>query len=143
MIHFNYLVSLRATVVLITCFLGLASCNAITGAGNVPVKTEIYRTAECMPQFPGGEAALYKYIETHIMYPPEAAETRIVGKVIVEFVVEKDGSIGEVKVARSLDRDLADKEAVRLVKSFPKFAPGKINNKPVRVWYTVAVPFNW
>lgn len=141
MIHFNHLVSLRATVVLMTCFLGLASCNAITDARNVPVKTEIYNSAECMPQFPGGEAALYKYIETHIQYPPEAAEIRIVGKVIVQFVVEKDGSIGEVKVVRSLD-SLVDKEAVRLVKSFPKFAPGKMNNKPVRVWYTVLVPFN-
>ena len=93
-----------------------------------------------MPLFPGGDAALMKYIESHINYPLMAAKNKVQGRVIVQFVVEKDGSIGEVKVVRSVDKDL-DKEAIRLVKSLPKFTPGRQNGQVVRVWYTLPVPF--
>ena len=93
-----------------------------------------------MPQFPGGEAALMKYIESHIKYPPLAATNKVQGKVIVQFVVKKDGSIGEVKVVRSVDKDL-DKEAIRVIKTLPKFTPGRQNGQAVSVWYTLPVSF--
>jgi protein TonB len=104
------------------------------------VKEEIFRSVEQMPQFPGGDAALMKYLSSHINYPPMAAENNVQGKVILQFVVEKDGRVGEVKVARSVDKDL-DKEAIRVVKSLPKFTPGRQNGQAVRVWYTLPVTF--
>ena len=104
------------------------------------VKEEIHTLVEQMPQFPGGDAALMKYLSSHINYPPMAAENNVQGKVILQFVVEKDGRVGEVKIARSVDKDL-DKEAIRVVKSLPKFTPGRQNGYPVRVWYTLPVNF--
>ena len=101
---------------------------------------EIYRSAEQMPQFPGGEAALMKYIQTHIQYPPTAAKNHVQGRVIVQFIVWKDGSVDEVKVVRSVDKDL-DKEAIRVCKTLPKFTPGRQNGKIVPVWYTLPVTF--
>ena len=100
----------------------------------------IYRSAEQMPRFPGGEAALMKYIKSHIQYPAEALKSRIEGSVILQFVVDKTGKIGEVKVVRSVDKDL-DKEAVRVIKSMPKFTPGRQNGQAVSVWYTLPVTF--
>ena len=103
-------------------------------------KNTVYRSVEQMPRFPGGEAALVKYLESHINYPPEPAKNNIEGHVIVQFVVKKDGSIGEVKVVRSLDKDL-DKEAIRVIKSLPNFTPGRQDGKAVSVWYTLPVTF--
>ena len=104
------------------------------------VKEEVFRSVEQMPQFPGGEDALRKYLASHVNYPPMAAENNVQGKVVVQFVVEKDGKVGEVKVVRSVDKDL-DREAVRVCKSLPKFTPGRQNGQPVRVWYTLPVQF--
>ena len=104
------------------------------------VKEEIFRSVEQMPQFPGGDAALMKFLQSHINYPPMAAENNVQGKVILQFVVEKDGKVGEVKVARSVDKDL-DREARRVVKTLPRFTPGRQNGQPVRVWYTLPVTF--
>ena len=104
-------------------------------------KEEVFYSTHQMPMFPGGDGALMKYLEKNIHYPMSAKDNAIQGKVIVQFVVEKDGSIGEVKVARSVDRDL-DREAIRLCKSLPKFSPGRnANGEPVRVWYTLPVTF--
>ena len=104
------------------------------------VKEEVFRSVEQMPQFPGGEAALMKYLQSHINYPPMAAENNIQGRVVVQFVVDKTGKVGEVKVVRSVDKDL-DKEAVRVCKSLPKFTPGRQNGQAVSVWYTLPVTF--
>ena len=104
------------------------------------VKEEIFKSVEQMPQFPGGEAALMKYLSSHINYPPMAAENNVQGRVVVQFVVDKTGKVGEVKVVRSVDKDL-DKEAVRVCKSLPKFTPGRQNGQPVSVWYTLPVTF--
>ena len=92
------------------------------------------------PTFPGGEKALIEYIESHIQYPAKALKKRIEGRVEVQFVVDKTGNIGEVKVVSSVDKDL-DEEAVRLVKTLPKFTPGRISGKAVPVWYTLPVTF--
>ena len=103
-------------------------------------KEEIFRSVEQMPQFPGGEAALMKYLQSHINYPPMAAENNIQGRVVVQFVVDKTGKVGEVKVVRSVDKDL-DREAVRVCKSLPKFTPCRQNGQAVSVWYTLPVTF--
>jgi len=103
-------------------------------------KEEIFKSVEQMPQFPGGEAALMKYLQNHIQYPAMAAENNVQGRVVVQFVVDKTGKVGEVKVVRSVDKDL-DKEAVRVCKSLPKFTPGRQNGQAVSVWYTLPVTF--
>lgn len=105
-----------------------------------PVKEEVFKAVEQMPTFPGGEAALMKYLKDHINYPTVAMENNVQGKVIVQFVVTKTGKVGEVKVARSVDRDL-DREAVRVCKSLPDFIPGRMNGQAVNVWYTLPVQF--
>lgn len=101
---------------------------------------KVFESVEQMPQFPGGETELLKWISTHIKYPTMAMENGIQGRVVIRFVVTKDGSVGEVQVARSKDPDL-DKEAVRVVKSLPKFIPGKMNGQAVNVWYTLPINF--
>lgn len=105
-----------------------------------PVKEEIFTAVEQMPQFPGGEAELLKYIASHIKYPTMAAENNIQGRVVVKFVVGKDGRVGDVVVVRGKDPDL-DKEAVRVVKTLPNFIPGKMNGQAVSVWYTLPINF--
>ena len=105
-----------------------------------PVKEEIFTAVEQMPQFPGGEGELLKYISTHIKYPTMAAENNIQGRVVVKFVVQKDGKVGEVVVLRGQDPDL-DKEAVRVVKTLPNFIPGKMNGQAVSVWNTLPINF--
>ena len=101
---------------------------------------QIYTSVEQFPQFPGGDAALMKYLEAHINYPPMAAENNVQGRVVVQFVVDKTGKVGKVKVVRSVDKEL-DKEAIRVVKSIPKFVPGRQNGEAVAVWYTLPVTF--
>lgn len=103
-------------------------------------ENEIFKSVEQMPLFVGGDVALMKYIDSHIQYPPEATKNNIQGRVILQFVVDKTGEIGEVKVVRSVDKDL-DKEAVRIVKTLPKFIPGRQNGQAVAVWYTLPVTF--
>ncbi|MBR5898097.1 MAG: energy transducer TonB [Muribaculaceae bacterium] len=101
---------------------------------------QVFTAVEQMPQFPGGDAELMKYISSNIKYPTMAMENNIQGRVVVQFVVTKSGKIGEVKVVRSKDPDL-DKEAVRVVKSLPNFIPGKMNGQAVNVWYTLPITF--
>ena len=106
-----------------------------------PEKEEVFSSAAHMPSYPGGDAALMKYLSDHLRYPETAASNNIQGKVIVQFVVTKTGKIGEVKVARSVDKDL-DREAVRVCKSLPAFSPGRnAVGDPVNVWYTLPVTF--
>lgn len=101
---------------------------------------QVFAAVEQPPSFPGGEAALLKYIADHIRYPAAAQENNIQGRVVVQFVVTKTGSVGQVKVVRGKDPDL-DREAQRVVKSLPKFIPGKMNGNAVNVWYTLPINF--
>ena len=103
-------------------------------------KEQVFRHVEQMPEFPGGEAALMKYINDNIRYPVMAIENGVQGRVTVQFVVTKDGSVGNVTVLRGVDRNL-DEEAVRVCKTLPKFIPGKQNGQPVNVWFTLPVTF--
>ena len=105
-----------------------------------PDEQEIFDIVEHMPDFPGGQAALMKYLASNIKYPTIAQENGTQGRVIVQFVVNRDGSIVDARVARSVDPYL-DREALRVVNSMPKWKPGMQRNKPVRVLYTLPVMF--
>ncbi len=105
-----------------------------------PEEEEILMIAETMPEFPGGMGALMKYLGKNIKYPTIAQENGVQGRVIVQFVVNKDGSIVDPVVVRSVDPYL-DKEALRVIKSMPKWKPGEQQGKKVRVKYTVPVTF--
>lgn len=105
-----------------------------------PEPDKVFDVVEQPPVFPGGDAALLKYVHDHLQYPQIAAENNVQGRVVVQFVVTKTGQVGEVKVVRPRDPDL-DKEAVRVVKSLPKFNPGKQNGNSVNVWYTLPISF--
>lgn len=103
-------------------------------------ETEPYVAVEQMPQFPGGNEALLKFISTHLRYPVIAAENGIQGTVTLRFVVSPTGEITKVEVLRQLD-PACDKEALRVIKSLPQWVPGKQNGKPVPVYFTVPVRF--
>ena len=103
-------------------------------------ETKVFDVVEQMPSFPGGQSALLQFLSSNIKYPVVAEENGVQGRVIVTFVVEKDGSITDVRVVKSVDPSL-DKEAQRVVKSMPKWIPGKQNGSAVRVKYTVPVTF--
>ena len=110
-------------------------------ASNDGGDNEVFRSADPMPSFPGGDAALMKFIKDNMIYPYEALKNKIEGKVIVQFVVTKTGKVGKVKVARSVNKEL-DQEAVRLIKMLPDFSPGRNNvGEPVNVWYILPVIF--
>ena len=121
----------RLLSIIIVLFAGIAVATAVG-------QDQVFRSVEHMPQFPGGEAALMKYIDSHLQEPQ--TQEKITGNVVLQFIVQSDGSIDEVKVVRSLHPDY-DKEAVRVVKSLPKFSPGRQNGQVVAVWYTVPVNF--
>ena len=110
-----------------------------------PVEEEeeevVFVVVESMPEFPGGQQALFKYLSENVKYPVIAQENGIQGRVICQFVVNKDGSIVDVEVVRSGGDPSLDKEAIRVIKSMPKWKPGKQRGKAVRVKYTVPVNF--
>ena len=101
---------------------------------------EIFVVVEKQPDFPGGTSALMKFLGDNIKYPVIAQENGIQGRVITTFVVERDGSISDVQVVRGQDPSL-DKEAVRVIKTMPKWTPGQQRGKPVRVRFTLPVQF--
>lgn len=103
-------------------------------------RNSVYDVVEQMPSFPGGISGLRTYLNQNIRYPAEAQENCVQGRVVVSFVVEKDGHISDVTVLRSVDPSL-DKEAVRVVRNMPRWSPGKQGGEPVRVRYNVPVSF--
>jgi protein TonB len=103
-------------------------------------EAQIFFIVEEMPEFPGGDLELRKYIAKNIRYPNLARENDIQGKVYVRFAVTATGAVKKVTVARGVD-PLLDAEAIRVVKSLPKWKPGKQRGKPVNVWYTVPINF--
>lgn len=103
-----------------------------------PEKTFI--TVEQMPKFPGGDAELMRFISSNLKYPTIAAENGIEGRVVVRFVVGKDGNVSDIQVLRSIDPS-CDKEATRVVKMMPKWIPGMQNGRPVAVYYTLPILF--
>ena len=111
----------------------------------LPVEEEeeevVFKVVEQQAEFPGGPQAMFKYLSEHIKYPVICQENGIQGKVICQFTVNKDGSIVDIQVMRSSGHDALDKEAMRVIQSMPKWAPGKQRGKPVRSRFTLPVTF--
>ena len=107
---------------------------------NAESTEKMYVVVEQMPAFPGGDAALMKYLSENIKYPKAAEKAGEQGRVVVNFIVEKDGAISNVNVVRSVTPTL-DAEAVRVIKAMPKWVPGKQDGQFVRVKYNVPVSF--
>ncbi len=103
-------------------------------------ENKIFEVVEQMPTFPGGMSALMQYLSRNIKYPAVAEENGIQGRVICSFVVERDGSVSDIRIAKSVDPSL-DKEAIRVVSAMPKWIPGRQNGQSVRVKYTLPVTF--
>ncbi len=101
---------------------------------------KVFNSVEQMPEFPGGVVAMMRYLQENIKYPPEAAKNDIEGRVIVQFVIDETGQVGDIKVVRPVSEEL-DAEAVRVVKTFPKFEPGRQDGEAVSVFYTLPVMF--
>lgn len=104
-------------------------------------KSVVYDIPETMPYFPGGQVLMLKYLADNIKYPASAVKAKKQGRVIVTFIVQKDGSVTHAKIAKSIDPEL-DAEALRVVKGMPKWSPGTQNGKPVNVKYSVPVKFS-
>ena len=107
---------------------------------NQPESDRVFSVVEQMPSFPGGMGAMMQYLSSNIKYPKEAEKKGIQGRVLLSFIVQTDGSITDVRISKSVDPSL-DKEAIRVVKSMPKWIPGRQNGEPVRVKYTFPVTF--
>lgn len=105
-----------------------------------PKEEEIFVAVEQQAEFPGGTAAMMKWLNNNVRYPESARQNDIQGRVIVKFVVEKDGSIGKAEILKGVDRDL-DREALRVVKKMPKWQPGKNNGVAVRSYFNLPVVF--
>lgn len=112
----------------------------IDGNSELVDTDKIYEQVEEMPSFPGGSNALLSFIAANLKYPVVSQENGIQGRVIVKFVVDKDGRITDVEITRSVDPTL-DKEAMRIVKAMPKWKPGKLKGNCVRVKYTIPIVF--
>ena len=105
-----------------------------------PKEEEIFVAVEQQAEFPGGQAAMMKWLSNNVRYPESAQQNDIQGRVVVKFVVEKDGSIGHATIVKGVDRDL-DREALRVVSKMPKWQPGKNNGVPVRSYFNLPVVF--
>ena len=114
--------------------------SSVSKADMKPDKNGVYQIVEEMPQYPGGEAAMLEYVAKNVVYPQEARDKEISGRVFVGFIVEKDGSIGEVKLLRGIGGG-CDEEAVRVIKGMPKWKPGKMKGEAVRVSYQMPIFF--
>ena len=128
-------VSLKVALMMLVLFFSFTTSTAQTKKNDM-----VFDVVEVMPQYPGGQIAMLKYIMENIKYPEQAMKEGIQGRVTVRFIVEKDGSISDVKPILSV-HPLLNKEAVRVVESMPKWTPGKQNGKPVRVRFNVPVMF--
>ena len=101
----------------------------------------VFGPVDVMPEFPGGQRALFQFLSDNVKYPPLSVQREEEGRVIVEFIVEKNGSVDSVAVARSSGYDALDREAMRVVGLMPKWSPGKMRGETVRVKYTMPVNF--
>lgn len=128
-------VSLKVALMMLVLLFSFMTSTAQTKKNNM-----VYDVVEVMPQYPGGQIAMLKYIMENIKYPKQIMEEGIQGRVTVSFIVEKDGRVSNVRLLRSVQSAL-DKEAIRVVKSMPKWTPGKHNGKPVRVRFNLPVMF--
>ena len=115
-------------------------CGLLFSTLLIAQQSTVYEIVEEMPEFSGGSAKMNEYLGNNIIYPEYAVDNNIEGRVIVEFIVNTDGTLSNVQIRRGVHETL-DNEAIRVVKSMPKWKPGKQRGKPVRVKYTVPVNF--
>ena len=115
--------------------------NSFVPNNNENYEEVIFMVVEQMPEFPGGQQAMMKFISENLQYPVAAQENGIQGRVICQFVINRDGSIVDVIVVRSAGDQYLDNEAIRVIKSMPKWRPGKQKGKLVRVKYTIPINF--
>ncbi len=128
-----------------TILMAIAACMMTLGAQAQEQKGNtaqgVFDVVEEMPQYPGGMQAMITYLQENVTYPKDAQEKKISGRVLVTFIVEKDGSVSNVETVKSVFPSL-DEEAVRIVKGMPNWKPGKQSGKVVRVKYTLPVSFS-
>lgn len=115
--------------------------QAIAGPAENTNPNEVFPTSEIQPSFPGGEAAFGKFLSDHIRYPAVAKENGVQGRVFVQFIVERDGSLTDMKIVRDPGSGLGD-ETTRVLKLSPHWKPGMQNGKPVRVQFTIPVNYS-
>lgn len=133
---------MKKIVLVLFCILGLKAWAQETQPAVSSGKEVVFMVVEQMPEFPGGQEALFHFLSENVKYPVIAQENGIQGRVIVQFVVNTDGSIVDVEVIRSGGDASLDKEAVRVIESMPKWKPGKHKGEPVRVKYTTPINFS-
>ena len=143
--HFVYLQKndiMRRFLLLITVMLSAMSVSVAMADDVATRQTDeiLFCTQPIPAQFPGGQEALMKWIEQNMVYPQKALKKGIEGRVIVQFVVKKDGTVTNGKIVRGVD-PLLDKEALRLVSIMPKWTPGKFDGKDIRSYYCLPITF--
>ena len=116
--------------------------GAVASSGDGEGSTQVFSYVEQMPSFPGGDNALAQYINSHLKYPSVSLEEGVQGVVQLRFVVNENGSVGEVQILKSTVDSYCDKEAKRVVASLPRFTPGRQNGKAVKVWFTMPIRFH-
>lgn len=124
------------SVMIACCFLTANAQKTVVSQNN----QKVYEHSEVMPEYPGGMSAMVEFLSKNAKYPKDAAKQKVEGRVLVWFVVETDGSLTDVKVAKKVFPSL-DAEAVRVVKTMPKWTPGKHNDQPVRVRFALPIVF--
>jgi len=122
----------------------MAGCCLMTANAQKTVVSQtnqkVFDTVEQMPEYPGGMQAMIEFLQTNMKYPEDAAKQKVEGRVMVQFVVETDGSVSDVHVAKQVFPSL-DAEAIRVVQAMPKWTPGKEKGKVVRVKYNLPIVF--
>lgn len=124
------------SVMIACCFLTANAQKTVVSQNN----QKVYEHPEVMPEYPGGMSSMVEFLSKNVKYPKDAAKQKVEGRVLVWFVVETDGSLTDVKVAKKVFPSL-DAEAVRVVKTMPKWTPGKHNDQPVRVRFALPIVF--
>lgn len=129
-----------AVLLLMLCPMTISASTAVNGKPTSQKSHKVYDIVENMPMFPGGQQQLMTYLINNIVYPPEAVKRKIQGRCTVQFIVERDGSISNIRVNRKV-HPLLDAEAIRVVKSMPKWSPGTQKGRAVRVKFNLPVAF--
>lgn len=129
---------MKTIFIIILSFLFIKSYSQDTSKTK---KEEVYIIVEDMPEFPGGDKALKEFIKSNSKYPLQEKNSAKQGKVFVYFVINKEGNVEQINIKRSVNAEL-DEEAIRIIKSMPKWKPGTQRGNPVKVAYTVPITFN-
>lgn len=135
---------MKPILITISLLLLFAAANAQTPASTVTLPADsnaVYTAVEKAPSFPGGEKGFIHFLIHTVRYPASGVEHHIQGKVVLTFIVEKDGSLSDIKVAKSVSVDI-DAEAIRVLKASPKWEPGMQGGHAVRVQYTQSISFS-